>query len=159
MSKGLRLKGGTVLVDKSAQRGLTLVELIIVLAIVAIVGAILAPNFMTSTDKARLKSDIQSAKVIYNAICLYDAEQSVPTAKTSMAVTLKALRDQGYLTTGEGDIQTPLAKWVYSPAENGEDAVLVDVSACEDKIKIDTYNKLGNQEMKYIRGGVPNRAE
>lgn len=140
--------------DQKTEQGLTLVELIIVLAIVAIIGAILAPNFMTSTDKARLKSDVQSARVIYNAICLYDAEQSTPVSKTSMTVILQALKEQGYLTTKEGDIQTPSAKWVYG-AVDGESAVLVDVSACEEKIKIDAYSKLARQEMSYIMGGVP----
>jgi|GEM_PF-5692754 len=57
-------------------KGLTLMELIVVLAIIVIIGAIAVPVFLLTTDRARLRADIQSARVIQQARELYILERN-----------------------------------------------------------------------------------
>lgn len=52
---------------KKKNSGITLMELIIVLAIIAVITAIVAVNLFGTTDRARLRSDIQSTLVLRNA--------------------------------------------------------------------------------------------
>jgi len=132
------------------ERGLTLMELIIVLAVIAIIGAILAPNFLSATDKARLKSDIESAKVIQNAIDTYNAEQTTPIgAGADMAIVIPALTDKGYLSASDTTVpQTDSAAWVY-----GDDSVVrLDITRCTDKIRGAVYNSLADKEKAVVTG-------
>jgi prepilin-type N-terminal cleavage/methylation domain-containing protein len=130
-------------------RGLTLIELIIVLAVIAIIGAILIPNFLTQTDKARLKSDIQSARVIQNALELYNAEQSRPLAVIDIDSVIKELGEKGYINAAQAAIQTEGAKW----EQDAEMGVIVNITGSGENIRIKAYNQLSEQEKPYIKGG------
>ena len=133
---------------KRDERGLTLMELIIVLAVIAIIGAILAPNFLSATDKARLKSDIESAGVIQTAIDTYNAEQSTPIASSdTMANIIKTLKDNGYLSAAADSLpQTDKAVWVYG----AEGVVKLNIYECQPKIKGDVYNSLTAKEQSAV---------
>jgi len=133
------------------ERGLTLMELIIVLAVIAIIGAILAPNFMSATDKARLKSDIESAKVIQTAIETYNAEQSIPIAAGGVVETdiIPKLTAKGYLSAADAVApQTYSAAWVY-----GADGIVkLNIAECTGKVKGEIFNSLGDKEKALVIG-------
>ncbi len=133
------------------EAGLTLVELVIVLAIIAIVGAVLAQSYFSTTDKARLRSDIQSARVILNAMELYNAEQDTVLTDTSMDNILKKLREAGYLNNTATAIQSSGAVWKYDSAAK---VVKVDVTACDTKVKSSAYSQLTSQEKEIVTGGT-----
>ena len=126
------------------ERGLTLMELIIVLAVIAIIGAILAPNFLYATDKARIKSDIESARVIQAAIESYNAEQAAPMPAGDVTGSIiPALAAKGYLSASDASSpQTDAAVWVYG----ADGAVKLDITACAPKIKGDVYNTLSDRD-------------
>ena len=98
-----------------SNKGITLIELIIVLAIIAILGAIVVPNFLGITDRARARSDIQSTIVIRNAAELYRLERgSAPIGDIDAVLT--TLFREGYLQNdlGPEDTQTNGAAWSLS---------------------------------------------
>ncbi|MBO5610235.1 MAG: prepilin-type N-terminal cleavage/methylation domain-containing protein [Eubacterium sp.] len=51
--------------------GFTLVELIIVIAIMAILSAAIAPAVIRYIEKARKADDVQTAKIIFDAVNLH----------------------------------------------------------------------------------------
>ena len=131
--------------------GFTLIELIIVLAIVAIIGAILIPNFLTTTDRARLRSDIQSARVLQNALDLHNIEQPVPiTSGTSMYAVISTLDQRGYVDTRRVAVQTDGAAFVLDSAGN---ITLSLANVTNTNVRSTLYSQLSEQERRYVTGG------
>ena len=75
------------------ESGLTLAELIITLAVVAIAGSLFATNFMNQSERNQLRSDIRSIQVIQSAVDLYNLEQSENRQLTENGF-IKALIDR-----------------------------------------------------------------
>ena len=96
-------------------KGLTLIELTIVLAILAIIAAILIPSFLTTMERARLRGDIQSARIIQNALDLYRAERGHSVGGADMEAKLLNLTAAGFVDARYTDIQTDGAAWVVDP--------------------------------------------
>jgi prepilin-type N-terminal cleavage/methylation domain-containing protein len=140
--------------------GLTLMELIIVLAVVAIIGAILIPSFLTTTDRARLKSDVQSARIIQNALDLHNAERDTPITATTVHGTngiIYQLKRWGYLDARYSDQpQTHGARYIHDAARG----VLVDISpeGVSPRIRDTVYHQLTGPERAFIHGGTPAQA-
>lgn len=82
------------------EKGFTMIELIIVIAIIGIIGAIVAPNFTSTTDNSRFKADIQSVRAYNNAKVLYEAERGT-MAETTVDTIITELFDEGYLQADE----------------------------------------------------------
>ena len=125
--------------------GFTLMEVVIVLAVIAILGAIIIPNFLGYTDRARLRGDIQSARVIRNAMDLYRVEvgSDVGAAYASEDALIKHLVDSNYLT-GIPELQTEDAKWSYDKTSM---KMKIDISACPEGVK---KVKLSEIESEFI---------
>ena len=127
------------------KNGFTLIELIIVLAIMAILGAIAVPNFSSTSAKARLKADIQSARVIENAKDLYENETGNIMSETAQEI-IENLVSNGYLKK-EYVPQTSNAIWIF---ENNN--IKIDISGCDESVK-NLYSNLNDDEKSYIKDG------
>ena len=131
-------------------KGFTLMELTIVLAILAIIAAILIPMFLNTTDRARLRSDIQSARVIQNAMDLYRVERGHAPAGSNMEAIMATLGAAGYLDLRNATIQTQYARWVQVQGQAG--GVVVDISASPDSVH-HAYSNLSDAERLIVTGG------
>jgi prepilin-type N-terminal cleavage/methylation domain-containing protein len=127
--------------------GLTLMEITIVLAIIAIIAAILIPVFLQTTDRARLRADIQSAEVIQNAVNLYRVERGRQvTGFPDVELMINHLVSTGRLNQRNVRIQTYRARWITDPAIG----VVVDISDSPPDIH-DALATLSEAEQRYVR--------
>lgn len=136
-------------------KGFTLMELTIVMTILVIIAAILVPVFFLTTSRARLRGDIQSARVIQNAIDLYRIERRQPVPGSPNVDTILAnLAAAGYINPRNLTIQTERANWII----DAEFGVKVDISgnAVPDEVHR-AFAGLSEEEQAYVHGGDPNR--
>ena len=144
-------KCGAYSMESKAIKGFTLMELTIVLALLAIIAAVLIPMFLTTTDRARLRSDIQSARVIQNAMDLYRVERGRMVAGIDMAAVIQNLASAGYLDLTNATIQTEGAAWVLHPV-SGVNRAFVDIGGSPDSVHR-AYANLTEAERAIVRGG------
>ena len=78
---------------KSRKGGFTLVELMVVVAVIAILAAIAMPQFLSAADKARTAKETADIQIIKNATQLYMIDKNVDTPPT-----VENLYKEGYLT-------------------------------------------------------------
>ena len=91
------------------EKGFTMVELIIVVAIMGIIGALLVPAFSTMSAKARLTTDISTVKTLKRTADVYKAEQGAFPNATNLADMNSILINSNYLNANavlqtKGDI-------------------------------------------------------
>lgn len=70
---------------KKNNKGFSLVELIVVIAIMAVLVGVLAPQFIRYVEKSRISTDIQNMDQIKTAIETYCAENEVANGTTLFA--------------------------------------------------------------------------
>ena len=130
------------------QNGFTLIELTVVLAILAIIAAILIPTFLITTDRARLRGDIQTARIIQNAIELYAVERgSLPAGATAtIDARIQRLIVAGYLPNRNIRPQTQGAEWIWDQ-DNG---VRVNIRGSVSAGVARAFENLTEEEKEYV---------
>ncbi len=95
------------------QRGFTLIEMMVVVAIIAILAALLIPNFSRARAQAQTATCISNLKTIGTALELYYTDhQYYPTA------TMQAI-DKSYLQGAGSPLNGYLAQVPIDPASGG----------------------------------------
>jgi len=126
--------------------GLTLLELTIVLAIIAIIALIVVPVFLLTSDRARLRADIQSARVIQNAIEQYSIERGASPSGGNVNAIVDHLAGAGYINPRNVRRQTEGAEWVI----DSDIGVMVDISGSSADVQ-NAHESLPESERALVR--------
>ena len=59
---------------KTNKKGFTIVELVIVIAVIAILAGVLIPTFTSVTNRAKESAALQKARTAYTAVSVYDID-------------------------------------------------------------------------------------
>ena len=83
----------------SLEQGFTLVELMVVIVIVGILGAVALPNFMSQTNKAKAtEATAKTSKLLTEAASEYQYDGVVANVTTSMATPITTASAAGKFT-------------------------------------------------------------
>lgn len=108
---------------KKDNKGFSLVELIIVIAIMAILIVVVAPQYLKYVEKSRISVDQDNAGEIGRAMQIYAADQGNPAAEAVIEVTPSGITtptagswaegalDNAGLKAGDAAIKSKNAKW------------------------------------------------
>lgn len=91
-----------MITSKNRKRGFTIVELVIVIAVIAILAAVLIPTFSNLVSKANLSADQVAVKNMNTALEIYEVEHGKPNDTYGLG---EALSESGYNSDS-----TPLTK-------------------------------------------------
>ncbi len=80
--------------QKKKRKGFTLIELIIVLAVMAIIAAIAIPNFAAVRNNSKNKADVQSSETIKRTVLMLVSDGSVPTPAAKATYTASFANDK-----------------------------------------------------------------
>ena len=115
---------------KNNKKGFTLAELLIVVAIIAVLVAIAIPVFTTQLEKSREATDIANVRSAYaTQVSAYLVDGSTPTSITVEAKQKVA----GWQTSGGGVIEymngETAGKYTYSAVTSGNYTVGISVDS------------------------------
>ncbi len=79
--------------NKKNNKGFSLVELIVVIAIMAVLIGVLAPTILKNIEKARYSKDVQALDGIYTAVQSVMADEAASQSVTLKEYTLKTFKE------------------------------------------------------------------
>ena len=83
---------------KMNNKGFSLVELIVVIAIMAVLVGVLAPQFIKYVEKSRQSTDIQNVDSIRTVVEAYYSDKDGDKLPKKVTITLKASADPAVVT-------------------------------------------------------------
>lgn len=122
--------------EKMNDKGFSLVELIIVIAIMAVLVVVLAPQYLKYVERSRNSTDLQNATAIVTACQVWAADPTVAADKTFQAGTFEiTVTSSGASVTNPASGQNKVAA---QAAVDDASITLSDVK-CKSKTKWTQY--------------------
>lgn len=148
---------------KQNQKGFTLIELIVVVAIMGVIGAILIPQFSTMNLRSRLSTDVSSLKIAQAQVEYYYTEKGKwpgtgSDGKTAATVetVLSDIIKEGYLDARYVSKDAGKTKFNLMLQTKG-DGISTAYDASEHKFyfsldekNYNTFNKEEDKEMGWV---------
>jgi len=121
---------------RNDQKGFTLIELMIVIAIIGILAAIAIPNFLAYRTRGQDSAAQSEAKNFYNAAMAYFADPTIVTTTVTADTSFGAYVDDGNVTAttvgntihdrGDGSVYTTPAAGVDFSHNNSSNSFALD---------------------------------
>jgi prepilin-type N-terminal cleavage/methylation domain-containing protein len=104
-------------------QGFTLIELMIVIAIIGVLAAIAVPNFRAARERANTRACYANQKTIAGAVEMYNLDKNTRRSDIGVASFMQSLVSGGYLQSipndpGQGGTAT-VANYAYTAGGNG----------------------------------------
>lgn len=127
---------------KLNNKGFSLVELIVVIAIMAILVGVLAPSVLGQLDKAKVAKDKQTIDTIATAVVVAYTDPDITGSKTITSYPLgtpseytgtpdiKSFMDVIHTTVGYTQVQ------IESNEYKGADAISIEINTTTNKVKV-----------------------
>lgn len=81
------------------RKGLTLIEVILVLVVVATIAGLAAPNLRIGMENRRAKQALETLRSIHHAVRMYEVNKGV------LPASIAVLQQEGYLSTVEFSVR------------------------------------------------------
>ena len=124
---------------KENNKGFSLVELIIVIAIMAVLVGVLAPQFIKYVESSKQSTDIQNAAEIRAAVEAYVAE-SAPSANITVSIS----DDCKNIVVAGGSVETALSEVGLSDSTNTKSAGWTKGGVAEYDVNTFKWIKVGS---------------
>ena len=112
---------------KKTKKGFTLMEMLIVVAIIAILVAIMIPTFNAQLEKSREAADAANIRAAYAQVLVeYLDDSAVHSEKVSLQQTGAGWANTTLETNLKGLVEKPETQYTGEPAKGGTCTVSVD---------------------------------
>ena len=91
---------------RKSEKGFTMIELILVIAILGIISAMLVPSFIEMSKKAKLTTDVSTAKTLQWTIDVYNVQPGVTVIDTANLESVVTKLKQEKLLSTDISLQT-----------------------------------------------------
>lgn len=122
-------------------------EVIIVITLIGIIGSLVIPSFLNSSTKAKLSSDIESARILQSSVDLYLLENGSFSGTPTFTSVVTDLNDKDYIKQATYQAQTDNASFIFDTSTN---SVLLDTSGVDSKTK-DLVDNLNENQKLFIK--------
>ena len=129
------------MINRNNKKGFTIVELVIVIAVIAILAAVLIPTFAGVIKKANLSADEQAVRQMNTALAMYEAENG----EIKDLITAKKALDEALVNVEGGLVPVTQGYAFYWDSTKNEVVLVGDAKDVKEGWELLSNNGLGTK--------------